>query len=53
MIRFRKKLQSLKISNYQADFLTELEKILNLCDDEELHYSDKLIICLSEVEKYI
>lgn len=48
------KLQEIKICNYQSDFLTELEKILQLYSDDELHYSDKLVLfVMQEVEKFI
>lgn len=48
------KLQNLKICNYQSDFLNEIQKVLNLYDDAELKYNDKLVLfVMQEVEQFI
>lgn len=48
------KLQSIKICNYSSDFLNEIYKILDLYDDSELKYNDKLVLfVMNEVERFI
>ena len=48
------KLQSLKLCNYQSDFLNEIQKILNLYGHDELKYNDKFVLfVMNEVEKFI
>lgn len=48
------KLQNLKICNYQSDFVTEIQKILNLYSDDELKYNHKFVLfVMQEVEKFI
>lgn len=48
------KLQNLKICNYQSDFLNEIQKVLNLYDDAELKYNDKLVLfVMQEAEQFI
>jgi hypothetical protein len=48
------KLQNIKICNYSSDFLDEINKVLNLYDDSELKYNDKLVLfVMNEVEKFI
>ena len=48
------KLKNIKITNYQSDFLTEIQKVLSLYDDEELKYSENVVyFVMCEVEKFI
>jgi len=48
------KLQNIKICNYSSDFLNEIHKVLDLYDDSELKYNDKLVLfVMNEVEKFI
>ena len=48
------KIQSLKINNYQSDFIAEIHKVLDLYDDSELKYNEKLVLfVMNEVENYI
>jgi hypothetical protein len=48
------KIQSLKINNYQSDFISEIHKVLDLYDDSELKYNEKLVLfVMNEVENYI
>lgn len=48
------KLQQMKIVNQSYDFKEQMDQILSLYDDSELHYSDKLVLyVMGECEKYI
>mmetsp|Transcript_7670 Transcript_7670/g.8127 ORF Transcript_7670/g.8127 Transcript_7670/m.8127 type:complete len:198 (+) Transcript_7670:1558-2151(+) len=48
------KLQQMKIVNHSYDFKEQIDQILSLYDESELHYSDKLVLyVMGEVEKYI
>lgn len=48
------KLQNIKICNYQSDFVTEIQKILNLYSDDELKYNHKFVLfVMQEVERFI
>lgn len=47
-------LQQMKINNHSRDFLDQIEQILSLYDESELHYSDKLVLyVMAEVEKFV
>jgi len=48
------KLQQMKIVNHSYDFKEQMDQILSLYDESELHYSDKLVLyVMGEVEKFI
>ena len=48
------KLQQIKICNYQADFKDQIDQVLQLYSDDELKYSDQLVLyVMQEVEKFI
>mmetsp|Transcript_7671 Transcript_7671/g.8132 ORF Transcript_7671/g.8132 Transcript_7671/m.8132 type:complete len:198 (+) Transcript_7671:1558-2151(+) len=48
------KLQQMKIVNHSYDFKEQIDQILSLYDESELHYSDKLVLyVMGEVEKFI
>lgn len=48
------KLRKMKITNYQSDFITQIENILALYDEKELHYNHELVLfIMNEVERYI
>lgn len=51
---FEERLQKMKITNYQSDFLNEIEKICALYKDDELKYSYQFVyFIMEEVEKFI
>lgn len=48
------KLKNIKLTNYQSEFLDEIQKVLQLYDDNELKYSEKIVyFVMCEVEKFI
>ena len=48
------KLLSLKVNNYQNEFVSEMNKILVLYDDQELKYNAKFVLFIMEqVERYL
>jgi len=48
------KLKGMKLQNYQHEFVTEMEKVLNLYDENELKYNEKFVLfVMEEAEKYI
>jgi len=48
------KLKKIKLCNYQCDFVTEIQKVLNLYDESELKYNDKLVLfVMQEVENFL
>ena len=48
------KLRNIKITNSQSDFLDQIQQILSLYDDSELHYNHELVLfVMNEVERYI
>ena len=49
-----KKLQNMKICNYQNDFVVEIQKILDLYSEDELKFNYKFVLfVMQEVEKFI
>lgn len=48
------KLKDMKLKNYQHEFITEMDKILQLYDEKELKYNERFVLfVMEEVEKYI
>lgn len=54
LLGLEEKLQSLKLCNYQSDFLKEIQIILNLYSHDELKYNAKFVLyVMMEVEKFL
>ncbi len=48
------KIKNLKLTNYQHEFIQEIEKVLLLYEDNELKYNDRFVLfVMDEVEKFI
>lgn len=48
------RLQSIKICNYQSEFLCEIQKVLDLYSNSELHYNTEFVLfVMNEVERFI
>lgn len=48
------KIKDLKLTNYQHEFIQEIEKVLLLYEDSELKYNDRFVLfVMDEVEKFI
>lgn len=48
------KLQSIKICNYQYEFLNEIQKVLDLYSHDELHYNTEFVLfVMNEVERFL
>ena len=48
------KLKDMKLNNYKYEFFNEIEKVLNLYNDDELKYNENFVFfVMTEVEKYI
>lgn len=48
------KLQSIKICNYQYEFLHEIQKVLDLYSQDELHYNTEFVLfVMNEVERFL